>query len=271
MVRTTQRVAAGSGFTIEDLRILERTRAWSAPEEVPGHRLVFIRRGLFRLKLPHWHGLVDPLVAYVGTPGAEQQIAHQPDREDACTVVTLDARLAGELLPTRPPALPVTTDGRIDLAQRMLLARARQGADGFELTERVLRLAGHVLSLPARRVTESIRPSHQRLADAARQLLAADPAWPVFDDLATELGVSRPHLSRVFQAVTGESLTRCRTRLRVRAALDRLEQGQTNLAALASELGFADHAHLTRTLRAELGSPPSRVRDLLRSPLFKTS
>jgi hypothetical protein len=37
----------------------------------------------------------------------------------------------------------------------------------------------------------SVRPSRRRLVDAARQLLAADPAWPVFDDLARELGVSR--------------------------------------------------------------------------------
>jgi AraC-like DNA-binding protein len=51
----------------------------------------------------------------------------------------------------------------------------------------------------------------------------------------------------------------------VRAALDQLEAGQQNLADLAAELGFADHAHLTRTLRAELGSTPTQIRDLLRA------
>lgn len=254
------------------MRIVERTRAWSAPEVVPGYRLVFVRRGLFRLKLPHWDGLVDPLVAYVRTPGVEQQIAHRPDREDACTVVTLDGQLASDVLPARPPAWPLATSGRMDLAQRALLARARHGADEFELTERVLRLAEHLVGLADAEPdggghgSGSVLPSHRRLVDAARQLLTVDPAWPVFDDLARELGVSRPHLSRVFRTVTGESLTRCRARLRVRAALDRLEAGQTNLAVLASELGFADHAHLTRTLGGELGSPPSRVRALLRGP-----
>jgi AraC-like DNA-binding protein len=150
----------------------------------------------------------------------------------------------------------------MDLAQRTLLARARQGADEFELTERVLRLADQLVRIADGHNTP-VLPTHQRLTNAARELLATDPAWPSFDLLARQLGVTRPHLSRVFRAVAGESLTRCRARLRVRAALDRLEAGHRNLAGLAGELGFADHAHLTRTLVAELGSPPSRLRALL--------
>lgn len=251
---------------MEDLRILERARTLSAPEGVAEYRLVFVRRGLFRLKLPRWDGLVDPLAAYVRAPGMQQQIAHRPDREDACTVITLEDTLAGDVLPARPPMLPLATSGRVDLAQRLLLARARRGADEFELTERVVRLAGQLCDLARERHDDgrsSVRASHRRLAEAARELLATDPAWPSFDALAGELGVSRSHLCRVFRAVTSESLTRTRARLRVRAAPDRLEAGCTNLAGLAAELGFADHAHLTRTLRAELGSPPSSVRALL--------
>jgi AraC-like DNA-binding protein len=70
----------------------------------------------------------------------------------------------------------------------------------------------------------------------------------------------------VFHAETGESLTRLRNRLRVRAALDRLADGDRDLAGLAADLGFADHAHLTRAMRAEVGDPPSRVRRLLVLP-----
>jgi AraC-like DNA-binding protein len=253
-------VAVGSGFAVEDLRIRERAERLSAAETVAGYRLVFVRRGLFRLALPRWDGLVDPLVAYVQAPGAEQRIAHRPDREDACTVITLDDALA-DLLPDRLPAHPLITTGRIDLAHRMLLARARQGADEFELTDRVALLAEQLRGL--QHDAAPVRASHRRLADAARELLGTDPAWSSFGALAGELGVSRPHLSRVFRAVTGETLTSFRARLRIRAALDRLEDGQTNLADLAAKLGFADHAHLTRTVRAELGSTPTHLRAML--------
>lgn len=262
MARTTRRLAAGSGFAVDDLRILERTPAWSSPEAVPDLRLVFVRRGTFRVRSPGWEGLVDPLVAYVRPSGVEQRIAHRPDTEDACTVISLDGPLAADVLPAAPSTGPLATSPAVDLAHRTLLARARHGADEFELADRVLTLADGLLA--HREHPRGGSPAHRRLADAARERLTTDPAGPTFGVLAAELGVSRPHLSRVFRAVTGTSLTAFRTRVRVRAALDAIDSGQANLAHLAAELGFADHAHLTRTLRAELGSPPSRVRAVLR-------
>ncbi|WP_091202512.1 helix-turn-helix domain-containing protein [Micromonospora narathiwatensis] len=56
---------------------------------------------------------------------------------------------------------------------------------------------------------------------------------------------------------------RYRNRLRVGRALDRLEEGVDSLAGLAAELGFADQAHLTRTVRAQLGHTPGQLRRLL--------
>jgi transcriptional regulator GlxA family with amidase domain len=73
-------------------------------------------------------------------------------------------------------------------------------------------------------------------------------------------------LSRVFRQETGETLSRFRNRVRVRAALDRLAAGAPDLARLAADLGFADHAHLTRALRSEVGDPPGHVRALLTAP-----
>jgi len=272
------RLASGVGFAVHDLRIVEHTRSWSESEGVPGYRVVFVRRGLFRLNYRGWDGLVDPLMAYVRLPGDEQRIAHRPEIEDLCTVLTLDEALATEVMHQPPPIRPLITNGRIDLAQRSVVARARQDADGFELAERVTRLAEELFRLTdeSPTVRGSSAPSHRRLAESAREVLTTNPAWPTFEGLAHELGISRSHLSRVFRAETGESLTKFRSRLRVRAALDSIEAGDINLARLAAELGFADHAHLTRTMRAELGSPPSRVRAMLnprqlRSHTFKHS
>ena len=263
MTRMMSGLARGSGFVVSDLRILERTRAWSKPETTQGHQIVFVRRGLFGVRLPGWHGVVDPLIAYLRRPDDEQRIAHRPGHEDACTVLTLDDALAAEVLPARPLTRMVRTSGAVDLAHRRVLARARAGLDTFALSEAVVRLAADVFGPADEVAARSSRPSQRRLADAARELLVGDPARARFEELARELGVSRPHLSRVFRAETGESLTRFRTRLRVRAALDQLEAGRTNLAELAADLGFADHAHLTRTMRAELDLPPTAVRTLL--------
>ena len=78
--------------------------------------------------------------------------------------------------------------------------------------------------------------------------------------LAQRIAVSPHHLSRVFKAETGETISRYRNRLRVRLALERLAEGEPCLARLAAELGFADQAHLSRVVRRELGTTPSDLR-----------
>jgi transcriptional regulator GlxA family with amidase domain len=70
-------------------------------------------------------------------------------------------------------------------------------------------------------------------------------------------------LSRAFSRHLGVSLTRYRNRVRVERALDRLDAGVDDLAGLAADLGFADQAHLCRTMRDHLGQPPSALRRLL--------
>lgn len=82
---------------------------------------------------------------------------------------------------------------------------ARQGADGFELAERVVRLAADVCG-------SDTDAAPRRLAEGARELLAADPVGLGFERLAECLGVSRTHLSRVFHAATGQTLTAYRRR-----------------------------------------------------------
>jgi AraC-like DNA-binding protein len=49
----------------------------------------------------------------------------------------------------------------------------------------------------------------------------------------------------------------------VARALDRLETGEPSLAVLAADLGFADQAHLCRTMREHLGHTPTALRRLL--------
>jgi AraC-like DNA-binding protein len=125
------------------------------------------------------------------------------------------------------------------------------------MAERLLSLLVHL------RVDE---PGGRRraLTDEAREAIASGrPEASGLVPLARHLEVSPSHLSRTFRSETGMSVTRYRNRIRVTAALDRIEQGEQDLARLAADLGFADHAHLTRTVRAETGRPPAALRRLL--------
>ncbi|MFI6922710.1 helix-turn-helix domain-containing protein [Nonomuraea spiralis] len=111
--------------------------------------------------------------------------------------------------------------------------------------------------------------SPRAVADAAREAIAADhPAAGGLLPLAELLSVSPYQLSRAFTRELGVSLTHYRNRVRVSRALDRLESGEPSLATLAADLGFADQAHLTRTVRRHLGHTPTALRRLLASPVL---
>jgi AraC-like DNA-binding protein len=257
---------------VEDSACVRPPASWSSLEPSTGYFLVFVRRGVFRRRVRGVETTQDPTVGYLEGPDDVQQIAHPVGDVDCrCTNISLRPGLLTEITHDDrfPTGQPVFTGGRLDLAHRLLVARARGGADAFELTERVVRLAAVMLSAgrgtpgPPRQVRPATAKAHRELTAAAREALAADPITLGLLELARRVGASPYHLSRVFRAETGQTLTRFRNRLRVRRALDRLEAGEAHLARLAAELGFADHAHLTRTMRQEVGHPPLHVRRML--------
>jgi len=210
-------------------------------------------------------------MAFFEGRGAELQIRHPNDGGDTTTMVFLSesalCRLAGDVdLPTEAIHAP----GSIDLAHRRLIAMLRLGIDVFEAEERLTRLVGALIEEvdPGRLTTSrpATRKAHERILDVAREAIAADPACSDLRTLSDLAGYSPFHVSRVFRRGTGLTLTHFRNRIRVARALEDLERGETDLAGLATQLGFADQAHMTRVVHAELGVPPSWVRNLLAHP-----
>ena len=269
-MNTVTEIAAGGGVSVARVSIRAETPRWSEPEAPPGYRLVFVRRGAFRARVGGHVLLAEPAVAYAGGPGVEQSIAHRVGADDACTAVTLSAALMSGLVPSeRPLGTALAVTGDVAVAHRLLVARARQGADPLELAERAIGLVSTLLA-PSSPATTARRPAtraaRMKLAESARELLAADTGMSGLADIARRVGCSPHHLSRVFRAETGVTLSRYRNRLRVLHALEAIEAGEPDLAALAARLGFADHAHLTRTMRQQCGHAPRDLRRLLAGP-----
>jgi len=81
-------------------------------------------------------------------------------------------------------------------------------------------------------------------------------------DVARLLGASARTLERVSLAHTGFTPAALVRRRRLQEAADRLRRDPSlDLSELAHEVGYADHAHLTRDFRAVLGFTPSGYRD----------
>ncbi|WP_352244207.1 helix-turn-helix transcriptional regulator [Lentzea sp. NBRC 105346] len=218
------------------------------------YRLVLVRRGRFRRRTRAGPVDVDPTFAYLGVPDEEEHFAH-PAGGDVCTAIALSAGLWESLrLGARST---VYVDSLVDLAHRRLLVAARSGDHSYLLAERLVGLLGGACGGA---VVSS--PGDQALVGRARAAVHDDDPGGLLP-LAALLGVSPYRLSRVFSREVGVSLTRYRNRVRVGKALDRIEQGEVGLTALAASLGFADQAHLTRTVRSLTGETPSGLRRLL--------
>ncbi|MET8851030.1 helix-turn-helix domain-containing protein [Amycolatopsis sp. NPDC004625] len=249
-------LAARPGFSVTVIRCANDHPGWSAAEVSPVDRMVLVRRGRFRRRVRGTESHADPTAAYFVEAGEEESFAH-PAGEDVCTTVDFGEGVWQRLAGDRPPRSPVYVDGALELAHRRLVASAAD--PGYALAEQLLVLVGRAVTRPTRAV-----PGDRGLVERAREAIVADtPAAAGLFPLAESLGVSPYRLSRAFPRELGVSVTRYRNRVRVGRALERLEAGERELAVLAADLGFADQAHLTRTVREHAGAPPGVVRRLL--------
>ncbi len=241
---------------------------WSEPESPSAGRFVLVRAGRFRRRSCDGPSDHDATVGYLGEPGDIEQFAH-PHGGDACTSLQLSAeswwQLAGE--PQRPGLGAVYVDARLELAHRRLLATCRDDPD-YQLAEGLLRLVAAALRSAARRPTpvgSPARLSDRRMGDRAREAIRqADPAAGGLFPLAAALEVSPYQLSRSFSRELGVSVTRYRNRVRIATALDLLRGDDCPLAEVAATLGFADQAHLSRSMRQHTGRTPAALRRELR-------
>jgi len=119
--------------------------------------------------------------------------------------------------------------------------------------------------LAARLRRRDWRPPDERVTGALGTILARAGDVDI-GRLARESAASPRHLSRLFDVWIGFGPKRFARIVRVQAALRRLlEEPDANLADLAAELGFADHAHLAREVRELTGEPPSALARWLRA------
>ena len=124
------------------------------------------------------------------------------------------------------------------------------------------RLAGRDPLAAAHWVARSMIPHADRRADWPDLLAEALSGEEEIGlaEWARGLGVRPQSLSRGFRQAYGVSPKRYRLEQRARAALRRLPGWRGTLAGLAAETGFADQAHLARTIAAITGAPPHRWR-----------
>jgi AraC-like DNA-binding protein len=265
-VRSTVDLFTGPDLTLSEVTCRDDHTRWSSPEApYSRHVLVLARRGRFRRRGREGITDVDPHIGYLTEPGADECFAH-PHGGDLCTAIGVGPDLwAG--LPSEPShRSTVYVDARMELLHRRVIAAARAGDPDYALVEGLLALLAQALRQRNERPTRAPSPADRALAASAREAIAsAHPAASGLLPLAELLHASPYRLSRAFAHEFGVSVTRYRNRVRVGTALQRLAEGERDIAVLAAELGFADQSHLCRTIRQHVGETPTALRAAFRT------
>lgn len=106
--------------------------------------------------------------------------------------------------------------------------------------------------------------AHFEAAEGAKAHIAERISERItIEQVARMVHTSPFHLCRLFRRQTGQPIHKYLNRLRLRVAIDRLEQHRSDLATLATDLGFASHSHFCDAFRREFGVPPSVMRERL--------
>ncbi len=98
------------------------------------------------------------------------------------------------------------------------------------------------------------------LVTALVDAVEGDPDLHRVDELALRFALSERSLQRIVSRRLGLTPRWLIQRRRLHEAAQRLRWGQSDLAELAAELGYADHAHFAREFRAVTGQAPSQFR-----------
>lgn len=110
-------------------------------------------------------------------------------------------------------------------------------------------------------VARAGEPSQEALLANRLADLAEDPGVRRVGDLAGQLAVSERTLQRLARTYVGLSPTALIRRRRLQEAAERIrEDADADLAAVATELGYADQAHLTNEFGRVLGFTPAGYR-----------
>jgi AraC-like DNA-binding protein len=252
---------------------VELLRAWFAGEAYADHRhdtyaigltdsgvQVFDYRGSRRVSLPGQVAALYPDELHNGRAGTAEGFGYR-------IVYVEPAQLAEALRALCGRPYPMPFIGEAVTANPWLaraIGRAFQAPlESLAVDSLVLELAEGLLATEQGAARPMATPLVDSVAvERARQFLDAERTRVVLSsELAAIAGLTRYELARQFKRQLGTSPHRYLLMRRLGLARQLID-GQLPLAAVATEVGFADQAHLTRMFKAAFGLTPARYRAL---------
>jgi AraC-like DNA-binding protein len=118
----------------------------------------------------------------------------------------------------------------------------------------------HLDSLPSEQ-TGWLAGLRDAFVGRALTLLHGKPSHPwTLEELAREVGLSRSSLAERFMQFVGQPPMHYLTHWRMQMAAGLLTSGASNIATIASDVGYESEAAFSRTFKKLVGTPPATWR-----------
>lgn len=271
--------------TVTDVRCRPHDCGRGCEEFNESHEIVFPRSGFFVREVGREETAGDSNCVLFFRRNQPYRVSHPVAGGDDCTTLSFSRATLLEAFGAYDPRLydcpydPFPSLGALsDSVATLMLHRMRSSLlgghfgsgtlDVLSTDEYALRLldavafdAAQFLGRRVGRVGDDTRRAHRALAEEARAFLRVHMREShSLPEIARAVYSSPFHLARVFRRVTGLSLHRYLTRLRLREALQRLADGERDLTRLAFSVGYSSHSHFSQAFRGEFGCPPNACR-----------
>jgi AraC-like DNA-binding protein len=178
-------------------------------------------------------------------------------------LVVSDDTMHGWLAGRRVPKAVGKLLPRPYMTVRAIARAVADGAEALWVEEQLLALGHATVAGAFGHRDHRLRRTPAVVEEAKALLTERFSERLTLDEVGRAVNVSPFHLARSFRRHTGYTLHEYRTQLRLRAALERLAQGDEDLVHIARAVGYSSHSHLTASFRRVFGVAPSRLRHRL--------
>ncbi len=293
----TERLYRSEVVCAVDARCRPHDSCPGSEECTSSHEIVFPRAGFFVRHVGRETTAADAGGALFFRRFEPYRVSHPIDGGDDCTSLSFAPAVLADAFAAYDPSVldhpeepfraswaPLQSPTALLLYRFRAAVRSVRGTDpalrGLVLDESALRLLDAVARDAARlgkraerRERPDTRRAHRALAEDTRAVLSEDISAPLtLPDIARRVHSSPFHLARLFRRWVGLPIHKYLARLRLRAALQQLFDGESDLTRLAFSVGFSSHSHFSDAFRREFGHSPSSVRsELTEAGDFETS
>jgi AraC family transcriptional regulator len=251
-------------------------------EQSTVNNIVLMRHGAFTRHFGKANATADVNQAIFFSKHSTYRVSHPTDCGDRGTVFTVNPRVLNDIVRELDPSIDEHPDQpfrfvtgpcasevfwrhrelvlRLEASESDPLEPLWADVTALQIVADVLESAFQQSDRPTEH-RDTTKQDHADRTEAVKDYLAGRLGERItLDEVANAVHASPFHLARIFHKQTGVPIHRYLTQLRLRAALDRLADGASDLTDLALELGFSSHSHFTDSFKKEFGKSPSEFR-----------